>query len=104
MGRPELAIAAKGAGRVIRGAGGIGARILGPLSQGLLNAMLTIRLGIVAMEECRPLPFEEKVGDGMLRELFNSVCHAARRAMTRRSSGKHGNASSPANSGDWEHE
>jgi len=95
-GHPEVGVVVKGAGKVIRGAGSAGARTLAPLSQGLLNAMLTIRLGIATMEACRPLPLGDKHGESMLRELFGAVRHAARRAIAHRVSKKDGTTPEPA--------
>ena len=52
-----------------------------PLAQGLANAGLTIRVGLKAQEQCRPLlvPPEKKVGT--LRMLLSSVADTVRRLL-----------------------
>ena len=65
-------------------------RLLSPFSQGLINAAMTIRVGIKAREECRPLPFSKKAGAGTAALLGESVLHAVRRAVRVRASGKAG--------------
>jgi len=64
--------------------------LLSPFSQGLINAAMTIRVGIKAREECRPLPSGKEAGAGTAALLGESVLHAVRRAVRVKAPGKAG--------------
>ncbi len=51
----------------------------GPLAQGIANSGLTVRLGLKALEQCRPLPMPAERKRGLVRMLFSSVGSGVKR-------------------------
>ncbi|MFO7956513.1 MAG: DUF697 domain-containing protein [Candidatus Brocadiia bacterium] len=54
-----------------------------PVAQGLANAALTVRLGLGALEACRPMPLAEDQRRGIVETLMGSVVSAVRRVASR---------------------
>jgi len=50
-----------------------------PLAQGLANAAMTVRVGLKALEECRPLRLPKEQRVGIVKTLMSSVTSAVRR-------------------------
>ncbi|MBU0515356.1 MAG: DUF697 domain-containing protein [Proteobacteria bacterium] len=48
-------------------------RTAGGMGQGAMNALMTIRLGLSAQRECRPLPFPPGAQPGMMRLMWSVV-------------------------------
>jgi putative membrane protein len=50
-----------------------------PIAQGMANAAMTVRVGLKALEECRPLSLPEEKRVGAVKTLMGSVTSAVRR-------------------------
>lgn len=55
--------------------------VLSPLGQGLTNAAMTIRLGLSAMKECRPLPLPKEREEGLIKTLMKTGLESARKIL-----------------------
>ncbi len=49
-----------------------------PIAQGMANATMTVRVGLKALEECRPLSLPEEKRTGAVKTLLSSVTSAVR--------------------------
>ena len=59
--------------------------LISPIGQGLANAALTARLGLLTQNECRPLPLPEESRRNILHVLKRSVMEEVRRRLRKRS-------------------
>jgi putative membrane protein len=68
------AMAADPAGEALADAlgGGVANKLAGKLAEGSITGFRAMRLGIRAIDVCRPLPFEPEERKGLLRTLLDS--------------------------------
>lgn len=68
-----MAMAADPAGEMLAESlgGGVADKLAGKLAEGSVSGFRTLRLGLRAIELCRPLPFEADERRGLLRTLLN---------------------------------